>query len=357
MLLLFSFLVSMGLTYLVIFTQKLHSKFTADKLIGIQKYHAQPVSRIGGFAIFVSLALSVIFFLPAEMPHTYIVGVLISSFLIFLLGFVEDLIGEIPSIVRLLIVTVCSLVAIYYTNALIIISYSDFALLDQLLKIYPIFGLMLSLFCVVGLTNAFNIIDGYNGLSAVTAICSLITMLFLSHTIGLTDVSEFTLALIGAILGFLVFNYPKGKIFLGDGGAYLIGFVIAVLSIYIVHAVHGKVSPYAVLLINIYPIVEIGFSIFRRKILTKTDGMKPDNRHLHHLIYHRCVSNHYKNKNPMVVLVMLFYIVPQNLVVLYYYDNTAICLLAIGIYILYYIGSYFSILKFKTFYHLRVISK
>jgi UDP-N-acetylmuramyl pentapeptide phosphotransferase/UDP-N-acetylglucosamine-1-phosphate transferase len=161
-------------------------------------------------------------------------------------------------------------------------------------------------------------------------------------------------AFIGASLGFLVYNYPNGKIFLGDGGAYMIGFGIAVSSIKMLK-VHPEISPYDVLLMAIYPITELGFSIYRKKILRKTSPTKPDGLHLHMLIYKRCTDFHSKHRNPSVVILMMPFIVPQVFFALLFHTKHLYCLVFIAAYIIAYVYIYFRIVHFKTPTFLKVL--
>ena len=96
------------------------------------------------------------------------------------------------------------------------------------------------------------------------------------------------LATMGALLGFLRWNWPGGKIFLGDGGAYLLGFILAELSVLLVMRNPG-VSPWLPLLFLIYPVFETLFSIYRKKILNGHSPGLPDSQHLHMLIYNYVV--------------------------------------------------------------------
>lgn len=106
------------------------------------------------------------------------------------------------------------------------------------------------------------------------------------------DVAILSLSLImmGAILGFFIWNYPRGLIFLGDGGAYLIGFWIATLSVLLI-ARHPSISPWFALLINAYPILETLFTIYRRKIHQGKSPGLPDGIHFHTLIYRRILNS------------------------------------------------------------------
>jgi len=99
------------------------------------------------------------------------------------------------------------------------------------------FGLgsfVFALIAVGGIANAINIVDGYNGLSGVLVVFILGAMAYVAFLVGDSFILDTCLTLMGAIVGFLVWNFPRGKIFLGDGGAYFIGFMIGELSVLLV---------------------------------------------------------------------------------------------------------------------------
>jgi len=156
---------------------------------------------------------------------------------------------------------------------------------DTLLKWAP-FAIAFTMFAVGGVANAINIIDGYNGLAAGHAVIVLAAMAWVSALVGDDFLFTSALAMIGALLGFLIWNYPKGKIFLGDGGAYLLGFWLAELSVLLVVR-HPEVSPWFPMLLLVYPIFETLFSMYRRKFIQGQSPGQPDRMHLHQVIYMR----------------------------------------------------------------------
>jgi UDP-N-acetylmuramyl pentapeptide phosphotransferase/UDP-N-acetylglucosamine-1-phosphate transferase len=159
-----------------------------------------------------------------------------------------------------------------------------------------------------------------------------------------------SLSLVAAILGFLVFNYPKGKIFLGDGGSYSLGFIISLISLNLTETYHHQISPYAILLLAVYPFTETVFSIVRRKFVHKTRAMAPDNLHLHQLIFDRCLPRSLPliRRNSGVMPIMLLFIMPQLfMVMLYYYSNT-IMLLGLLSYVVLYVYIYMRLIRFKV---------
>jgi UDP-N-acetylmuramyl pentapeptide phosphotransferase/UDP-N-acetylglucosamine-1-phosphate transferase len=156
----------------------------------------------------------------------------------------------------------------------------------------------------------------------------------------------------GAILGFFIWNYPRGLIFLGDGGAYLIGFWIAALSILLTYR-HQEISPWFALLINGYPILETLFTIYRRKIHQGKSPGQPDGIHFHTLIYRRILMNNYRDKNwfsanartaPYFWVFTCMSIIPALL----WPQSSPILMGTCLLFVASYVWLYTSIVKFKT---------
>lgn len=351
---LFSFLISSSMVLVILFTSKNQFKMSLDlDLHGVQKYHKTPVPRVGGLAIFISLVFTALLANNLKMIWSfYFSGLIVPALVVFIGGFSEDITKDLKPSVRLLFMVIATVIAIYLTNVLPIIDYSGIGWIDIILS-YQLLGILLTVFIIIGITNAYNIIDGYNGLSAVAAIINILGLMYLANVVGDIMVWKVSISLIAALIGFLIFNYPKGKIFLGDGGAYFIGFVIGILSVRLIQN-HHNLSSFSVLLLAIYPIMEIGFSIYRRKFLTKSKGMQPDNMHLHQLIFHRMIAQRHNNRNALVLPIMMIFIIPQIIVVMLYYSNKWIMLISLIFYVIYYIYAYFSIVKFKTIQFLRI---
>lgn len=152
----------------------------------------------------------------------------------------------------------------------------------------PILSVLFTVVAVTGLTHAFNIIDGFNGLAGGVAILVLGGIAYIAFKVGDVPVLTNALTLIGAILGFMLLNFPRGLIYLGDCGAYLIGFFIAELAILLV-ARNPAVSPWFPVLLCSYPVFETLFTIYRRVVIRHSHPGVPDVAHLHHLIYKRLV--------------------------------------------------------------------
>lgn len=283
-----SFLVSLLATLWVVRYSHLHAHLTADSdLSGVQKFHTVAVPRIGGVGIFIGilLALSVRYFQNADVG-TFGLLLIVASLPAFLSGLIEDLTKRVGIRARLLATAAAAGLAGYLLNAWL--SSVQVLGIDNLMLAYPLIAIGITCFAVAGVANAFNIIDGYNGLSAMVAVIILSGITYVAFQVSDYSVMIAALAMIGALIGFLVWNYPRGLIFLGDGGAYLVGFWIAELSVLLTSR-HPEVSKWFPLLLCFYPIFETLFTIYRRVILKRVHPGMPDASHLHQLIYMRIV--------------------------------------------------------------------
>ena len=168
-----------------------------------------------------------------------------------------------------------------------IITRTDIPGVDTLIMWAPA-AVLLTIFVITGVANSVNIIDGFNGLASMCVSIMVLSLAYVAFQVK--DPFVFTASLItaGAILGFFVWNFPAGLIFLGDGGAYLLGFVLAELSILLIHR-NPAVSPLFPLLLCAYPIFETIFTMYRRKVVRGVATAAPDGIHLHTLIHRRLV--------------------------------------------------------------------
>jgi UDP-N-acetylmuramyl pentapeptide phosphotransferase/UDP-N-acetylglucosamine-1-phosphate transferase len=167
---------------------------------------------------------------------------------------------------------------------------------DTLLEWAP-FALAVTAVVVAGGVNAINIIDGFNGLAGSTVAVMLVTLAVVGFGVGDELVVELAVLGIGAVSGFLLVNYPKGRIFLGDGGAYFLGFWVAEIAVLLLVR-NSKINAWQVLSICAYPVIEVLFSIYRRRILRQASPGAPDALHLHTLVYRRMVPRWFCGDQP-----------------------------------------------------------
>jgi UDP-N-acetylmuramyl pentapeptide phosphotransferase/UDP-N-acetylglucosamine-1-phosphate transferase len=269
----------------------------------------------------------------------------------FLVGLGEDITKKFSIKVRMLGTMTSSLIAGHIFNSWI--TRVDFYIIDQALAI-PIISIFFTCLAIAGLANAYNLIDGFNGLASVVALISLISICFVS--LKNNDITTLTLSMvmIGAILGFLFWNYPNGKIFLGDGGAYLIGFWVGFLSILLVSR-NPSVSPWYAVLVNAYPIFETLFTIWRRTIHQSKNPMIADDMHLHTLIYRRVVNWNISERgqivskeanaktSPYLWVLSCFAVIPATL----FWEKSFWLILFTLIFCVIYFFCYWSIVRFK----------
>lgn len=282
-----SLLVSVIVTLIVVRYQHLHGHVTEDSdLNAVQKFHASPVPRVGGIGVIAGLLCGELASLFSE-PEVAKFGLLVvlSALPAFVIGLLEDLTKRVSILKRLLATAASAALGGILLGAWL--SRLDVPGLDYLMA-YSMVSTLLTCFAVVGVANAFNLIDGYNGLSGMVAVIILGGLAYVAGEVGDRSVMVVAYTAMGAIVGFLIWNYPRGLIFLGDGGAYLIGFLVAELSVLLV-ARNPQVSPWFPLLLAFYPIFETVFTIFRRVFIGKTHPVLPDAAHLHQLIYRRVV--------------------------------------------------------------------
>ncbi len=262
-----------------------------------RKKHKENIVRIGGLAIYLGLMFSLIiariFGWITEDKIQLIFITQVSSTLFFLIGFLDDLFS-ISSIKRLILQ---SLVAIFIWLQGIQIDKLDFSYITTNNNLYdlPVFlSLFITVFWIVGVTNSFNWLDGLDGLSCGIAFISSLSFIFLF--LSYTNNSElfFIFSFAGACLGFLFFNFYPAKLFMGDGGSYLLGSNLALFSIYshkfFIENSINHLSLLTPMLILFIPLVDMSYVFFSRIYEGKLPFF-PDRRHLHYKLMDMGVSH------------------------------------------------------------------
>lgn len=275
-----SFLVSI----LIVLTQRFHGRFSIDSDIGIQKFHTSPTPRIGGVAI-VSGIFSGWFFAPHNIFGGLLWPLLLAGIPAFVFGLLEDVTKKISVRIRLLATMACGVIGYVITG----FSITDVNVpgIDWLLD-FTVLSVAFTAFSVAGIANSINIIDGFNGLSSGTAVIIAASFAAISLNLGDDYLTYVCLLITAATLGFMLLNWPFGKIFLGDGGAYFIGFSLAWVAVLMLER-HPEVSAWAPMLVCGYPVIEVVFSMLRRRRRSLGVG-DPDRIHLHSLVKRRFVK-------------------------------------------------------------------
>jgi UDP-N-acetylmuramyl pentapeptide phosphotransferase/UDP-N-acetylglucosamine-1-phosphate transferase len=274
--------VSLAFAMLLVLTQRWHGHWSMDGTQGVQKFHSNPTPRVGGIAIVAAVLVGTLMTLPGRQSLLW--PLLLASTPAFVFGLVEDLTKRVSVRARLLATMACGVLGWILTG--LSITDADVLGLDWLLG-FTVVSVAFTAFAVGGVANAINIIDGFNGLASGTAIIILTSFGFMASAAGDADLAYTSLILAGAVLGFGLVNWPLGKIFLGDGGAYFVGFAVAWVAV-LMQARHPEVSAWAPMLVCAYPVLEVLFSILRRRRRRKSAG-DADRLHLHSLVKRRVV--------------------------------------------------------------------
>ena len=263
----------------IIATKRWHSRITADGNIGTHKFHDSPtIPRVGGLAVLAGYWASVSVSAPPARGLLLAAG--LSAGLALLGGLAEDLTGRISPITRLITTMLAGLTFCFLTGYMV--QRVEIAVIDDFMTA-PIVALGFTAFAMGGVAHAVNMIDGFHGLATGTTIILLIAFSLVASQAGDLTLVWFCLAVIGVLAGFAVLNFPLGSIFLGDGGAYFAGFVLACVAV-MVPMRNPEVSPWISIVVLAYPLMETAVS-FVRKIHAGTSPLEPDGRHLHMLIY------------------------------------------------------------------------
>lgn len=272
----FSLVLSLLTTPLAI---QLGTKLGMVDVPDLRKVHKKIMPRSGGLSVFLTFFLSYIFlelfFNPFTEPK--MVHLLICCFAIFLLGLMDDrfnLSAKLKFSVQLV-------VGIYFSIFVSAIEILPIPFLETPIEL-GLFSIPFTVFWLAGITNAFNLIDGLDGLSGGIATISSFTFFLVSLTLGNTLVAFLSLIMAGTLLGFLCFNSHPAKLFLGDCGSLFVGFTMAALSVLEMKqvAVISMVTP---ILIFFIPISDTLYAIVRR-ILKKQPIFSPDKNHFHHCL-------------------------------------------------------------------------
>ena len=282
---LLSFAVSLGVGYLTLRFEHLHHHLTGDVAsAGSHKVHRRSVTRIGGLSVFAGwlVALAASAFtdtLTFESAAVWLACLAPA----FIGGFAEDLTKRVVPLMRLIACFIAAGLAYFLLGASV--SRIDIALLDGVLAAAPL-AFVFTCFAVGGVAHAINIIDGLNGLASGVCLIALLALGYVAFQVGDSELVLLCGVGAGAIVGFRVWNYPSGRIFCGDGGAYFLGAFVAIVSALLVHR-HAEVSAWFPLLLVLYPVWETLFSAYRRRVLRGRPASSADKLHMHTLFYKR----------------------------------------------------------------------
>jgi UDP-N-acetylmuramyl pentapeptide phosphotransferase/UDP-N-acetylglucosamine-1-phosphate transferase len=276
------FVASLVFCILLVLTKSMHGALSMDVNEGIQKFHSTPTPRIGGLAIVAALWVA---WLNAPVDLKSLIGMfLIAGLPAFIFGLAEDITKKVSVLQRLVATMASGYLAWWLTGYSI--TRVDVLGADYLLT-FTLVSVLFTSFAVGGVANSINIIDGFNGLASTTSTLAFGSLALIAYQVGDSQLAAISLVLAACVWGFFWVNWPYGKIFLGDGGSYFVGFCLAWVAVLLIER-NPQVSAFAALLICVHPVTEVLFSIYRRKIKKLHPG-HPDRMHFHSLIKQRYV--------------------------------------------------------------------
>ncbi len=326
-----------------------------------QRFHAGHVPRLGGAAMLVACTVGWIWMALSQwlnLPNLirFDAWMALSLWGVAMVtvagGVYEDMTQRLGARFRLVLTLGAAILAVWLLN--LSVPRIGLPWVDALWSAGPWPGVILAVLAVTGLPHAFNLIDGYNGLAGFVALIASFALAYVALQVGDRQLAAMVLVLAGSTAGFMVWNYPRGLIFAGDGGAYLWGVVIAVTSVLLVLR-HPQVSPWFPALLLIYPVWETFFSIYRKAARGQSPGVA-DALHFHQLIYRRIVRGVFHDDESRRMLMRNnrtspylwgFTILTVFPAVLFWH-NTPVLMAFTLLFMISYVWAYTSIIRFKV---------
>lgn len=238
-----------------------------------RKLHNYPIPRIGGLGFIIPIVLSTFLFTDIlEKLTLFTIALLIIVF--------EGLLDDITNL------HFSQKFAFeFFSASFIFLSGYGIKTIGFNLFLHPAIGFVISIIGFVGVINAFNMLDGLDGLLTIVSIIIFLTFSYFFYILGNTELFIFSIGIVFSLLGFLFFNFPVAKVFMGDVGALTLGFLSASFSVFLTQG-ENSIYPIVPVIILSIPIFDTIWTIIRR-ILSKYPIFYSDKRHLHHILYKR----------------------------------------------------------------------
>lgn len=241
-----------------------------------RRVHDHPIPRMGGLAIFLGFLISVVLFIDITRE---VRGILLGAVLIVACGAIDDVIS-LRAWIKLLVQIAAAVVAVLH-GVVIEVFRNPNIFSDNEALILGALAVPVTILWIVGITNSVNLIDGLDGLAVGVSTIASTTMFVVALLVSEGGVAVILAALMGACLGFMPYNLNPAKIFMGDTGALLLGYVLSTVSVV------GMFKFYAIVTF-VVPIFALALPLFDtlcaivRRLLRGQSPMHPDRGHLHH---------------------------------------------------------------------------
>ena len=333
---------------------RLPTKRLGADLWSPQSSHVRPAQRFGGIGVASGLALALFIFSWSQaerLTYQYYFFTLVPILVISIVG---DLGREQRPWLRLLAIAMSGALTIYFYDIRLVSI--DLKLIDLALAVVSI-SVVATIFAATGVTNSFNIIDGLNGLAGGFSILCSFALAIVSVKMELYGIAAALIVLASAIFGFLLVNYPNGRLFLGDTGAYLLGHTLVWIAIGINFRA-PEISAFSILLVFFWPIAETVLSIFRR-LRSDKELSHPDHLHFHQLVM-RSIEIQYLGRrrrnlsNPLATLFVLAFASAPMVAGVLFLENDAAAKIAVIIFSLLFVSGYYGLLIFTKRHRRRL---
>ena len=339
---------SFAICVLLVITKRWHGRFTIDSAKGIQKFHSVPTPRIGGLSIVLGLIVSCDK-APSDIKQL-LIPIVFAGMPAFFMGLLEDVTKRVGVQERLLATMASGLLACYITGYSL--TRVDTWGVDWLLENGLVVSVIFTAFAVGGVANSINIIDGFNGLASTTSMLAFLGYALIALQVGDSSLAGVALVLCACVSGFFWVNWPLGKIFLGDGGSYFVGFALAWVAILLVER-NPSVSAFSALLLLTHPVSEVLFSIFRRRV-KRMNPSHPDRLHFHSLIKQRYVRRWFPSmsmniRNSITGAMVGFMTLIAIVLAFFVFESKLFSMLAFLVLFIGYLALYLRIVRFRWF--------
>ncbi len=285
-------LVAYAVAQALVLSAHKHGHLTMDLPGAVQKFHFDPTPRVGGIAIYIAVVIAWLW-APGAGERKLLTTLLLAGMPALFIGLLEDVTKRVGVRTRLLVTMASGALAVWLSG--VALTRVDMPFVDTMLAFWPV-ALLFTAFAVGGVANAVNIIDGFHGLASGTVIISLAALAAIAFAVGDIPLALVAVLVAASVAGFWLVNFPWGKLFLGDGGAYFSGFALAWLSVELL-ARNPDVSPWASVLVCGYPTIEVLYSVLRRRRVRQSPG-EADRRHLHSLVATQVIQPRLRQIHP-----------------------------------------------------------
>ena len=314
--------------------KKFLSIFLDSEFSKVQSFHSRSVLKVGGVFIFFFIFLSYLVFNKSLLLR----DIFYMSFPIFFFSILEDLKIKINPLIRLIILFIIIFFLVKFFNLKI---YSiQFDSFNKFLNSNQILSFIFSTLCIALLINGSNFIDGFNGLLGIHSSIIIFILSVINYYYGNFDLFFLCILFLICLIIFVIFNFPNSKVFLGNSGSYLIGFILAVLVIWTSQKTqYHKVYPFFFACLLNYIFFETFFSFFRKIFYEKENPLYPDKKHLHMLVFAK-----FKTHVKTTLVINFFYFI-TILVALFFFKSPVYLKIMFILQILFYIMFYLMLVK------------